>query len=596
MYSNVKSVRYLSALLKQYGVKYAVLSSGTCSIPVLRTLEVDRDFTCFSDIDERSAVFFAIGLSQASSSPVAVVCTSGTAACNYLPGVIEAKRLHVPLVIVTCDKIPYGVGNKILQKINQEQIFGDNVKISVSPPIIKNKEDEKDCEWIISKALYYMMLHNPGPVHVNLYTDGEKKTFESNNLPTVSQRVVWYDYYTLKNQQKELKSILKTKKRILITVGQMTPPLDHETIHTIESFCQKYPATLIAENSSNFRSSLKVLSYRITEQVDLDLLKEKLTPDLIISIGGYYSAYQIMPFLKQTSHLHDFWCVNNSGYPANIWSNLSKVFECSIYGFFNELISGEIDLDNNEYYESWKEIDRMVSIPKKIAYSSFKTVLSASTYFERCRIIHAAILNSTRLVNMVDVPNNVTMYSNLGALGIDGCLSTYLGQKVEAHDGLDLCIIGDLSLIYDINALADCNPTPNMRVILLNNGGGSEFHFNTGVNVIPEIDEYIAAGHDATFKNYISTCGFHYYKVRNNEELDKILPVFFGNNGAAFLEVKTDIEEDAQVIKDVRAKNTLRIIKKLNKTNIHMWLRKVIGVHKTEKLVRIAKIILEKGE
>jgi 2-succinyl-5-enolpyruvyl-6-hydroxy-3-cyclohexene-1-carboxylate synthase len=596
VYSSVKSVRYLSAVLKKYGVKYAVLSSGTCSIPVLRTLEVDDDFVCFSDIDERSAVFFAIGIAQASNSPVAVVCTSGTAACNYLPGVIEAKKLHVPLVIVTCDKIPYGMGNKILQKINQDQIFGDNVKISVCPPIIKKKEDEKDCEWTISKALYYMTLHTPGPVHINLYTDGEKKTFESKSLPVVLGPIAYYDHSRLKDECKELKSILKTKNRILITVGQMPNPLAQETVHSLEMFCKKFPAVIIAENISNFRSQQKVLSYRITEQVDLDLLKERLAPDLIISIGEYYAAYQIMPFLKQTSSQHEFWCVNHSGYPANVWNSLSKVFECSILDFFSMLSNDEADRDENEYYKKWDEIDKMVSIPDDIPFSSFMAVVSASSFFEKCHMIHAAILNSTRLVNMVSVPDHTTVYSNLGALGIDGCLSTFLGQASETHAGLDLCVIGDLSFLYDANALLDCTPASNMRIILLNNGGGSEFHFNTGINVIPEIDDYIAAGHTATFSHYAQECGFRYYSAKKEDELEKVLPEFFSDNGAAFLEVKTDIEEDAQVIKEVRARNTIRSIKKVNATNTHMLLRKIIGVRRAEKLVRIAKIILEKGE
>lgn len=596
MYSSVKSVRYLAALLKQYGVKYAVLSSGTCSIPVLRTLEVDNDFVCFSDIDERSAVYFAIGIAQAARSPVAVVCTSGTAACNYLPGVIEANKLHVPLVVVTCDKFPYGMGNKILQKINQENIFGDNVKISVCPPIIKKREDEKDCEWMISKALYSMTCHEPGPVHINLYTDGEKKTFESKSLPDVSEPVMWYDYETLKNHLEELKSTLKTKSRILITVGQMPSPLDNDTIHCIEVFCKKYPAVIIAESVSNLKTSAKVLSYRITEQVDLDLLKEKVSPDLIISIGDYYAAYQIVPFLTQTSSLHEFWCINNSGYPANIWSNISKVFECSVKAFFDFLSREEADLTSHEYYDSWKEIDKQLSIPSTIPYSSFRTVLSSSAYFNKCSIIHAAILNSTRLVNMVGTPDNVIVYSNLGALGIDGCLSTFLGQASETHAGLDLCIIGDLSFLYDVNALADCKPASNMRIILLNNGGGSEFHFNTGISVIPEIDDYIAAGHSATISQYAQECGFCYYSARNNDELEIILPEFFSDKGAAFLEVKTDIEKDAQVIKDVRASNTIRRVKKANVTNVHMLMRKIFGVNRTEKLVRIAKIILEKGE
>ena len=153
MYSDVKSVRFLIALLKEYGIRFAVLSSGACSIPVIHSMEIDPFFECYSDIDERSAVYFAIGMYQMKREPIAVVCTSGTAACNYLPGVCEAMKQEIPLVLITCDKDQNTLGHLTIQKIDQHDMYAENCKISVCLPPIKDNSDTWAVRTMISQAL-----------------------------------------------------------------------------------------------------------------------------------------------------------------------------------------------------------------------------------------------------------------------------------------------------------------------------------------------------------------------------------------------------------------------------------------------------------
>lgn len=97
----------LISLLKQYGIKRLVLSSGARNIPFVTAVETDDYFECFSVIDERNAAFFGLGMCQQLQEPIAIACTSGTAASNYLTGVTEAYYSHAPLVIITCDRSPY---------------------------------------------------------------------------------------------------------------------------------------------------------------------------------------------------------------------------------------------------------------------------------------------------------------------------------------------------------------------------------------------------------------------------------------------------------------------------------------------------------
>lgn len=104
MYSTIKSIQLLTALLKKYNINKLVLSPGGSDIPIIHSLENDDFFECHSVVDERSAVYYGIGLAQQTKSPVACICTSGTAVSNYLPGMTEAFYQDVPIVAITADK------------------------------------------------------------------------------------------------------------------------------------------------------------------------------------------------------------------------------------------------------------------------------------------------------------------------------------------------------------------------------------------------------------------------------------------------------------------------------------------------------------
>ena len=99
MYSNLKSVQYLVAMLKENKIKNIVVSPGNSHNAIVRSIEEDRFFKTFNIVDERSAAFFACGIIQQSNEPVAIICTAGTAATNYLTGVTEASRRRLPLIV-----------------------------------------------------------------------------------------------------------------------------------------------------------------------------------------------------------------------------------------------------------------------------------------------------------------------------------------------------------------------------------------------------------------------------------------------------------------------------------------------------------------
>ena len=163
----------LISLLKQYGIKKLVLSSGTRNIPFVTAVETDDYFECFSVIDERNAAFFGLGLCQQLDEPVAIACTSGTAVSNYLTGVTEAYYSHAPLLVITCDRSPYTLHQLETQKIDQPAVFTGVVKKSVSLPVIKDADDIWYCQRLLNEAFISLKQHQSGPVHINIPLVGD---------------------------------------------------------------------------------------------------------------------------------------------------------------------------------------------------------------------------------------------------------------------------------------------------------------------------------------------------------------------------------------------------------------------------------------
>src|SRR5690606_30579406 len=141
MYSDKKNVLELVALLKAHGITNIVLSPGSRNSPLIQSFATDKDFTCYSIVDERSAGFFALGIIQATGKPAAVCCTSGTATLNLAPAVAEAYYQELPLLVLSADRPQEWIGQMDGQTIPQIAVFGKLVNCSVQLPVVRNSSD-----------------------------------------------------------------------------------------------------------------------------------------------------------------------------------------------------------------------------------------------------------------------------------------------------------------------------------------------------------------------------------------------------------------------------------------------------------------------
>ena len=251
MYSTIKSIQLLTALLKKYNINKLVLSPGGSDIPIIHSLENDDFFECHSVVDERSAVYYGIGLAQQTKSPVACICTSGTAVSNYLPGMTEAFYQDVPIVAITADKDPYRLNQLMLQKTQQVNIFESVTKKSVNLPVVRGGNDRWYCERLINEALSELDHHGTVAVHINIPIVENSAVYDCENLPQV-RKINRISPDMPSEKWREYAERLSKYKKILVIAGQNNC-FSEDDRACVEKFFEKYNCLISVEHMSNLK-------------------------------------------------------------------------------------------------------------------------------------------------------------------------------------------------------------------------------------------------------------------------------------------------------------------------------------------------------
>ena len=574
MYSNVKSVQLLVAMLKAKKVKNIVVSAGTSHDAIARSLECDDYFKTYNIVDERSAAFFALGLIQELNETVAIVCTAGTAAVNYLTGVTEASRRNLPLVVITADKNPYYYNQFEDQMVDQINLFKSVVKHTVSLPMIKDDKDKWYCERLLNEAFLEINHHGTGPVHINIpieegmFAIGD--TFTTKELPKIKV-IERLDVSSDLNKWEEKFRFLKNKK-VLIVYGQ-DYNVTQSRIEKLEKIFRNYNCLISTEKLSNLHCEGAIEMSKVSRMMTVSGEFEQICPDVVISLAGSV-AWDGKFALKSNNKKFENWLVSEFGMVQDFYRNLTNIFECSIDEFLEKMSNYEID-EKNDYYNLCKNLDVKFELPN-FEYSNLYVTQKLMNNIPKDSILNLANSSTIRLAQYFDNDPSIKIYCNRGIHGIDGCMSTFIGQSAVT-DKLSFLIIGDLTFFYDMNALWNRYVGKNVRIMLVNNSGAALFHFNQGLQKYPTLNENVAADHNATAKGWAESRGFKYLSSTNKEEFDKNLVEFVNPNSdkPIILEVFTKKEEDARLQHEFFEYN-LPDSEKL-KRNIKSVIKKAIG-------------------
>lgn len=574
-YTDEKNTQVLIALLKAHGIRKVVASPGTTNVTFIASIQYDPFFEIYSSVDERSAAYIACGLASESCEPVVISCTGATASRNYLSGLTEAYYRKLPVLAITSTQAISKVGHHIAQVIDRSSIQNDVARLSITLPIIKDDDDLWDCEVKVNKAILELYHHGGGPVHINNPTI-YKRTFNTKELPSV--RVI--DRITLASKFPTL-----PYGKLAVFIGSHKVMSKEET-EILDQFCSSNNAVVFCDHTSNYKGKYRVLFSIVACQ---EMFKHELVrPDLLIHIGEITGDYYSLILAGR-----EVWRVSEDGEIRDTFRKLRYVFEMSEYCFFKYYIK------NNKSDDSYLKLckSKIEEIRNRIPELPFSNIWIASQMAHQIPYdskIHFGILNSLRSWNLFEIPLSVSSASNVGGFGIDGVVSSLIGASLADKKKLYFCVVGDLSFFYDINVIGNRHIGNNVRILLINNGRGSEFGLsgNLGAEFGDDANKYIAAaGHFGNqsrtlVKHFAEDLGFEYLSATNKKEFELVYERFLTakiTNRPILFEIFTNsIEESSaldkiskieinikgvakQMVRSVFSNNTREVIKKIIK-------------------------------
>lgn len=577
VYSIQENVRIVIALLKEYDIRNIVLSPGGTNIPIVQAVQEDSFFNCYSVVDERSAMYFAIGLYLQTGEIVATSCTSAQATRNYIPGLTEAFYKHVPIIAITTSKLERYNYQQYMQAPDQTSLPVDSVKKSYDLVPVKDENTKAECCRLAKEAILEATHGNPGPVQINLrIADNENGKFEEVDLPSirkVKRYMAWDEWNDV-----ELKD-----KKILIVVGEHRPFTDKQS-NAINKFAETYNCAIYINHLSNYYGGYSLNANLLVSCEGLHF--PDLKPDILITIGGQTGDYSIFGALNNSIGDAEHWRVCEDGKLVDTYCHLTKIFECPFEFFFNKLCGQH--KSEHTYFERWNSLKAQMKTDVELHFSNLYAAQQLSSKIPDGSIMNFAILNSLRCWSYFDLKKGINCYANVSAFGIDGCTSMLVGESVST-DKLCFLVTGDLAFFYDMNALGIRHIKNNVRILLINNSEGAEFGFMTkDWSYRPDIHPYISAkGHFGTAKGWAEACGFKYLAASSKEEFAKQEDAFVSKSDCPIVfEIFTKSDDEVLALSTLLNYNRLQS----NEDKLKSVVKKVIG----EKGVKIVKNIIGK--
>ncbi len=565
----IQSIVNLVDLFVQHGLTHAVICPGSRSAALTLAFARNKAITTIVSIDERSAGFIALGLALELRRPVAMVCTSGTAAYNFAPAVAEAYFQQVPLLVLTADRPQEWVHQQDGQTIYQAGLFGKNVKKSFELPC---DTTHPDSVWYANRIANDVFLSAntfpKGPVHLNVPvrepfypTAGETWIPDPANRligrPEPQHTLTVEDWHLLQEEWEET-------DRILIAAGQgMFSGTIHETLSRITEEWEIPVTGDITANLGNhpdFITMQDVLLYT-------DPPKPSLRPDLLITFGESFLSKRFKNFIRKNPPRRH-WHIGTGTHLIDSFQSLTLSIPVAPAFFFKKMLE-DIDykrfLEQNEttndsYKQEWlreeylaarivsEQINRdLTSLDDLSAIHYLVSELPEDTFLH---LGNSMPVRHANLLRRLGLRQNV--WANRGTSGIDGCVSTAIGNALASSKPVCL-IVGDVSFLYDRNGFLLGSFPQNLKIVVLNNGGGNIFSLIEGPREQPELGRFFETRHNFTAKATAGDAGIAYDEIRQPAELEKTIRKFVESEGPALLEIFTDPLENRKVAERIRS-------------------------------------------
>ena len=452
-----------------YGVKEVVISPGSRSTPLAIALEAHPNIKTWIHPDERSAAFFALGLIKGSQRPVAILCTSGTAAANYTPAIAESQISRIPLIVLTSDR-PHelrSVGAP--QAINQVNMFSNYVNFQFDMPIADGTTNMLDTiHYQMQIASQYLYGPHKGPIHFNM-PFREPLTPDLDRTELLKSETKTLPHYQKMIHVDPIKDKIEKSKGLII-VGDM----QHQEVDQILTYSTIFDIPVLADPLSQLRRHNHpnvITTYDLLYRAGMDW-----DVDFVIRVGKPVISKKLNQWLKSTSAFQILVQNNDKIDVFPVPPDVSD--EISANDFFRSLME-ERTVDRKAWLQQWQSLEKQARIEIN-DYLQHATDEAAyvGTLISKLTNEDALFVSNSMPIRDIDnllFDNEAEIYANRGANGIDGVVSTALGMAV--HKKVTL-LIGDLAFYHDMNGLLMSKINDiHLNIVLLNNDGGGIFSY-----------------------------------------------------------------------------------------------------------------------
>lgn len=562
MYSDKKIVNILTSILIANGIKNAVICPGSRNIPITANLTAAKEMDCISVVDERSAAFYALGMSLATGLPTVVCVTSGSAFLNTLPAIAEAHYRQIPIILITADRPQQWIDRNDGQTMLQHGMAYNLFKAEADVSDCDDEEAANHSRLLLNNTINSAMSGAKGPVHINLHLHEPLFDFNEKYLPTDARIKLVSPEPVLTTRATEIIKDFIAADNKAIVIGQL--PHHNQNLDWIIKQLKTYYVVMCEQ-----------LSTAEAEPVDsmmglFDDMTTGMDIDMVFALGNTLVSKSLKQYMRK-KNIHKLWEINESGKIHDTFMGQTGVIECSCEQFLCELLrmtkskydsrnaaSENTDNEGRKYLlkDKWdkatnavgKCIDNYVPIySQMLAIRNFELSLHNIDYDYE---VHYANSMEVR-IGCLYSPHYI--WCNRGINGIEGSISTAAGFSMVTSS-MVFCIAGDLSFFYDQNALWNSNLKSNFRILVLNNSRGGIFSQLKGLDVPDETMGYIEGRHSATAKGICEQNDIDYIAARDIGELHMAMSHFVTakSERPMVLEVFSSPEDDKQAYAELK--------------------------------------------
>lgn len=557
------------------GLDHFWIAPGSRSAPLAVAVGENPQAQTVVHYDERGLAFHALGFTSATGKPAVLICTSGSAAANFLPAVIEASKKKLPMIVLTADRPPELRSTGANQTIDQVKLYGDYARFYFDMPCPTTDIPPEMVLTTIDQAVYRAKGRPAGPVHINCMfreplapePDGKNLSSYPTGLDRWSKAAGPYTTYGRREEGvseetlNECAARLKPLRQGIIAVGKLHNDSQRQAVL---SLARRLNWPIFPDITSGLRtgtSEATVVSY-FDQLLSCECFTERLTKkfsiDGILHLGGRITSKRFADFVEQIDPA-EYVMVLNHPLRNDPLHKVTFRVEADPAVFCEQMTRRLSQRDDATFLQ---ELTRASIVVK----DKITALLSTNEMSEPCiaRVISERIPKGTGLflanslpiremdVFAVEDKNPVTIGANRGASGIDGNIATAAGFSAGLKQPATL-LIGDLAMLHDLNSLSLLkNSAHPLVIVVFNNNGGGIFNFLPVAQFDHLFEKFFAVPHDWNFYYAAEMFNLNYVRPTDPEEFRLAYPLALKLKKSTIIEITTDRQANVELHVKIR--------------------------------------------